>query len=167
MVNIPLALRAPDPLISIRPARLSDVDALHAGCWPNRSFTTVYELVHRAERAAAEHRGLALVVTGAENQVCGYGQIMAWPSCAEISDMVIMEPYRGLGYGTALIQALVDAGQKMGMDEIEIGAAVNNPRAAVLYRRLGFQDSHTVMLNFGYGKEHVLFLRLSLKAYES
>ena len=89
---------------------------------------------------------------------------LMWPSCAEISDMVVVETYRGRGLGTALIQALVRQALKLGADEAEIGAALNNPRAAALYRRLGFEDSHTVLLNLGKGKEHVLFLRLNLHA---
>ena len=50
----------------------------------------------------------------------------------------------------------------IGIKEIEIGAAMSNPRAVALYRRLGFEDSHTMMLNLGKGKEKVLFLRLVL-----
>ncbi len=167
MKPVPLALLAPDSRISIRSARLTDVDSLVADCWPNRSFNAVYELVSRSVRSAAEGRGLGIVIPGEGSTILGYGQILMWPSCAEISDMVVSETYRGHGYGTAIIQTLIRQALKLGADEVEIGAALDNPRAAALYRRLGFADSHTVLINMGKGAEHVLFLRLNLRQLQS
>lgn len=163
MIQIPLALHTPEADVPIRQARLSDVDGLHHNCWPSRAFTSIYDLVLRAERSAMEHRGLAVVVAGKDNVIRGYGQVMAWPSCGEISDMVVAEAYRGQGYGTAIIQTLARTALRIGIKELEIGAALSNPRAVALYRRLGFEDSHTMMLNLGKGKEKVLFLRLVLQ----
>jgi GNAT superfamily N-acetyltransferase len=162
MTPLPLALRAPDPNIPFRSVRLTDSDSLYADCWSGRSFAAVYNLVQRAARSQLDGRGLGLVIPGENNKVIGYGQMLMWPSCAEISDMIVVEAYRGRGLGTAIIQALVQKALKLGADEAEIGASLNNPRAAALYRRLGFVDSHTVLLNLGKGKEHVLFLRLKL-----
>ena len=45
---------------------------------------------------------------------------------------------------------------------IEIGAAVANPRAVALYRRLGFRDERQLFLNLGNGNEPVIYLRLEL-----
>jgi ribosomal protein S18 acetylase RimI-like enzyme len=163
MKRLPLALLAPDSQISVRPVRLTDVDSLHAGCWPNRSFTVVYELISRAVRSAAEGRGLGIVIPGEKNNIIGYGQVLMWPSCAEISDLVVHESCRGRGYGTAIIQTLIQKALALGADEVEIGAALDNPRAADLYRRLGFEDSHTILINLGKGAEHVLYLRVNLR----
>jgi ribosomal protein S18 acetylase RimI-like enzyme len=167
MKRLPLALLAPDSQIPIRPVRLTDVDSLYADCWPTRSFSAVYELVGRAIRSAADGRGLGIVIPGEGANILGYGQVLMWPSCAEISDMVVHESYRGLGYGTAMIQTLIRQALKLGADEVEIGAALDNPRAADLYRRLGFSDSHTVLINLGKGAEHVLYLRLALHQLQS
>jgi ribosomal protein S18 acetylase RimI-like enzyme len=165
MTNVlPLALHVPDPSVPLRPVRLADSDSLYADCWPTRTFGAVYNLVQRAARSQLDGRGLGLVVPGGNGSVIGYGQVLLWPSCAEISDLVVAEAYRGHGLGTTIVQALVQQAIKLGADEAEIGAALNNPRAAALYRRLGFEDSHTVLLNLGKGKEHVLFLRLKLHA---
>ena len=111
---------------------------------------------------AADGRGLGIVIPGEGTNILGYGQVLMWPSCAEISDMVVHESCRGRGYGTAIIQTLIRRALALGADEVEIGAALDNPRAADLYRRLGFEDSHTVLINLGKGAEHVLFLRLEL-----
>jgi len=167
MIPLPIALLAPDPRVPIRPVRLTDSDSLLADCWPSRSFSVVYNLVQRAIRSVADGRGLGIVVPGEGDRVVAYGQVLMWPSCAEISDMVVAEPQRGLGYGTAIIQTLVQKALKLGADEAEIGASLDNPRAAALYRRLGFEDSHSVLLNLGKGQEHVLFLRLSLRQVQT
>jgi ribosomal protein S18 acetylase RimI-like enzyme len=163
MIQLPLVFQLPDPTISLRPVRLTDTDSLYADCWPTRPYATIYNLVGRAVRSVGEGRGLGLVIPGAGTTVLGYGQMVLWPSCAEISDLIVAESHRGHGYGTAIIQSLVRAAIKLGAEEAEIGVALSNPRAAALYHRLGFQDSHTVFLNVGNGNEHILYLRLNLR----
>lgn len=162
MITIPLALLPPDPAIRLRPARLTDVEALHAACWPGRAFDVVYHLILQAQRNAEARRGLGLVATDDRDQPVGFGQFALWPTCAEISDLVVSEAQRGRGLGTAIIQGLIQEAQRSRATAFEIGAALSNPRAVSLYRRLGFADSHTILVNLGSGREPVLFLRLEL-----
>jgi ribosomal protein S18 acetylase RimI-like enzyme len=61
-----------------------------------------------------------------------------------------------------MIQYLIQAAIDMRVPNVEIGAAFSNPRALELYRRLGFQDDRTVMMNLGNGRENVLYLRIEL-----
>ena len=164
MFPLPLAMQPPPTSILMRPVRATDTDRLRANCWPNRSFLTVYNLVTRSIRSAAEGRGIGLVVVGEEDAPLAYGQYTIWPTCAEISDLVVMEPLRGQGVGTALIQSLVKRARERGASAFEIGVALDNPRAAALYRQLGFEDSHTVMMDLERGKEKILFLRLEAPA---
>jgi GNAT superfamily N-acetyltransferase len=158
----PLALQAPPGSIPMRMVRATDSDRLRATCWPNRTFLTIYNLVTRAVRNAADGRGMGLVVVGTDDIPLAYGQFTLWPTCAEISDLVVAEPLRGQGVGTALIQALVKRARTQGAKAFEIGVAMDNPRAAALYRRLGFEDSHTVMMDLERGREKILFLRLEM-----
>lgn len=160
--KFPLALQPPPESISMRPARTTDTDPLRMNCWPNRPFLTIYNLITRATRNAAEGRGLGLVVVGENDVPLAYGQYSMWPTCAEISDLVVAEPLRGQGVGTALIQMLVKRARAQGAKAFEIGVTLDNTRAAALYRRLGFEDSHTVMMVLEQGKEQILFLRLDL-----
>ena len=160
--NQPLALQTPPTSIFMRPVRATDTDRLRAMCWPNRNFLTVYNLVTRTVRNAVEGRGLGLVVVGESDAPLAYGQFTLWPTCAEISDLVVAEPLRGQGVGTALIQALVKRARAERATAFEIGVALDNPRAAALYRRLGFEDSHTLMMDLERGKEKILFLRLEI-----
>lgn len=144
----------------MRPVRATDSDRLRATCWPNRTFLTIYNLVTRAIRNASEGRGQGLVVVGLDDNPLAYGQYTLWPTCAEISDLVVAEPLRGQGVGTAMIQTLIKRARTQGATAFEIGVALDNPRAAALYRRLGFEDSHTLMMDLERGKEKILFLRL-------
>ena len=160
ITKYPLALQTPPTSIPIRPVRATDTDRLRANCWPNRTFLTIYNLVTRTIRNAADGRGAGLVVVGEDDVPLAYGQYTLWPTCAEISDLVVTEPLRGQGVGTALIQMLIKRARANGASAFEIGVAMDNPRAAVLYRRLGFEDSHTVMMDLERGKEKILFLRL-------
>ncbi len=158
----PLALEAPPTSITMRQVRTTDSDRLRNNCWPNRTFLTVYNLITRAVRNAADGRGMGLVVVGTDDSPLAYGQFTLWPTCAEISDLVVAESLRGQGVGTALIQALVKRARTKGAKAFEIGVALDNPRAAALYRRLGFEESHTVMMDLERGKEKILFLRLEM-----
>jgi len=162
MDNIPLALRPPDSPLTMRPVRLSDAEPLRDHCWPERPFAAVYQLVMRARQNALQGRGVGVVVVDKVDGVMGYGQLTLWPGCGEISDLVVAPPFRRRGVGTAIVQYLARAAREMHISCIEIGAALSNPGAVALYRRLGFADDHTVWLNLGEGREPVLFLRLDL-----
>ena len=161
--TLPLALHNPDPNVIIRPVQLTDVDILHRNCWSERPHAAIHQLVVRAQQAARQGRGLGIVVTGKDRQdIRGYGQLTVWVRGAEISDLVIAESDRGKGLGTAVIQYLVRAARDMRTPLVEIGAAYSNPGAMALYRRLGFEDDHTIMLNLGQGSEEVLYLKIDL-----
>lgn len=163
MDKLPLALQKPDSKIVIRPVQLSDAEPLHARCWSDRPASSIYQLVSRAKQIAQQGRGLGIVVTGnSRYEILGYGQLTLWPRTAEVSDLIVMDSCRGQGIGTAMIQYLVRAAKEMHAPMVEIGVAYSNPGALALYRRLGFEDSHTIMLNLGDGLEEVLYLKLDL-----
>jgi ribosomal protein S18 acetylase RimI-like enzyme len=165
MSKLPLALHPPDTNLKIRPVRLTDAETLQHQCWPDRSHLSIYHLVMRAQQNAKQGRGLGIVVMGEEvGLIKGYGQLTLWPNCGEISDLVVPERYRGQGIGTGMIQYLVRTAREMHVGCVEIGAALSNAGAVALYRRLGFEDSHTMQLDVGDGRETVLFLRMEFGA---
>ena len=157
----PFALQPPDSRIHIRPARLADALLLQRRCWPERSLDSVQRLITRAQRMARNHYGIGVVVV-VEEGVIGYGQLALWPRCAEISDLVVVEAYRGRGLGTALIQYLMRAAREMQAAAVEIGAALDNVRALALYRRLGFRDERVIRLHLGGSEVAVQYLCLLL-----
>ncbi len=162
MTETPLALHPPDPNITIRPVRLADVEPLRLSCWPERSPDSVYRFIARIRQSAAQGRGLGVVVMQ-QAAVRGYGQFVLWPRCGEISDLIVTPACQGQGMGTAMIQYLVRAAREMHADCVDIGAALNNPRALALYRRLGFRDSFRQMMSINGVDEEVLYLRLKFR----
>jgi ribosomal protein S18 acetylase RimI-like enzyme len=156
------AFQPPDPHIPIRSVQLTDVEPLWNVCWRDTTFQAVYQRLKQILHIMDQRRGLGIVVTDAHNTALAYGQIVRWPTAAELSDLVVAEAERGRGIGTAMIQYLVAAAYDLQVARIEIGVALSNARALGLYRRLGFTDSHTLMLNLTGGKEPVLFLALDI-----
>lgn len=158
----PLALQAPTAAARFRPARPADLDALHAACWPDQPRERVARLLDRARRIASDGRGLGVVALR-DGHIIGYGQVMLWARCAEISDLMITPAQRGGGTGTALIQYLCRVARDLHTGCIEIGAETGNTRALALYRRLGFVDTHTVEIDRDDGDPlTVTYLRLDL-----
>lgn len=155
----PEALNPPDPCFTIRPVRLADCEPLRRTCWPQRDYEGVYRFINRARSQAQQGRGLGAVVV-VDDEAQAYGQFTLWPRCGEISDLIVAPPLRGQGIGTALIQYLTRAAHEMHSGCVEIGVAQSNPRALALYRRLGFRETRTDMLDMGQGKEPVIYLRI-------
>jgi ribosomal protein S18 acetylase RimI-like enzyme len=163
--NLPLALQPPDRNIRIRSVTSQDADALRADCWAHRTVTRSRDLIRIIKDAEKFKRGLGVVVLNADDEpaIIGYGQIMRWTQCAEISDLVVAAPYRSKGLGTALIQYLIHNISLDGIDCIEIGVAQSNPRAAALYRRLGFTYYSTLEIQVSSEQqESVDYLRIRL-----
>ncbi len=156
------ALELPNPEIKIRPVRLTDVQELHATCWSDRPQAIIHQLISRAQQYAIQGRGLGVVVVGEGGALIGFGQLTVWPRCGEISDLIIRDDQRSRGLGTTIIQYLVRVSREMHLPCVEIGAALSNPRAVALYRRLGFMDIHQIQIDLGEGDETVQYLRLDL-----
>jgi ribosomal protein S18 acetylase RimI-like enzyme len=161
MESLSFALQPPDPRLSIRPVEMTDTGQLHAICWPDRPYIAIYQLVARAVKYMRQRRGLGVVVE-VDGYLRAFGQLTLWPRGGEISDLMVAENYRSRGIGAGMIQYLIQAAIDMRVPNVEIGAAFSNPRALELYRRLGFLDDRTVMMNLGNGRESVLYLRIEL-----
>jgi ribosomal protein S18 acetylase RimI-like enzyme len=120
--------------VGIRPLTLSDAQDLQRNCFPYESPESVTDYVSRA-------------------------QLLCWRKRAEIGSLVVAEPLRGHGIGTALIEALSDAAAGMGAEQIEIGADVENERVLNLYQRLGFTPYKEVQVpGRGLGDDYVVYL---------
>lgn len=158
----PPALNQPDPTVPLRPVMMTDVSNLHRTLWPHKTVTACYRMVQRAVMAAGQRRGGGLVALSPAGNLIGYGQVLRWVHCAEISDLYVDENQRSQGIGTAIIQGLIQIAGDVNIPCAEIGVARSNPRALALYRRLGFIDAYDVSLDLGNGLEPVLYLRLSL-----
>ncbi|MFJ8536727.1 GNAT family N-acetyltransferase [Streptomyces sp. NPDC093591] len=64
----------------------------------------------------------------------------ARPGCPEINGLGVWpEELRSRGIGTALIHAAEELAAERGITTVGIGVAKDNPRAAALYARLGYE----------------------------
>ena len=150
-------------LAFVRPVKLTDARQLQMMCWPERSLEGIAEMLQRAENLAFNRRGLG-VVAEREGIAAAFGLLTLWPRTAEISDLIIHEQYRGQGIGSQIISYLGLAARKLQVQVVEIGVAISNPRALALYRRLGFEDHHTIKIDLGNGPETVLYLYKTLQS---
>ena len=73
------------------------------------------------------------------------------------------EKWRSHGIGSAIIGALIDIARQWPIPQVEIGAALSNPRALALYRKLGFRDQRTLNLDLGHGPEPVVYLVMDIR----
>ncbi len=146
----------------LRPARITDALALSRGCLAGTDQASIDALLRRVQKVARERRGLGLVAELTDGHLAGFGQLTLWPRAAEISDLIVGEPWRGQGIGTDLVRGLVKAAQEMSAEVVEIGVALRDTRVLRLYRSLGFEYGRTLDLDLGSGPEPVMYLWMTL-----
>jgi ribosomal protein S18 acetylase RimI-like enzyme len=145
------------PPLTIRNATLADADLLHRSCWPE--LTIEFIELRLKDMLRRHRRGLAWgLVAEIGGEPVAYGQLDRWTTRGEICNLVVNENYRGHGIGTALIEKFTTIAVENGIHLLEIGAAVSNPRALELYKRLGFVEDRRVRLNLDHGEETVIYL---------
>lgn len=66
------------------------------------------------------------------------------PGTGWISQLAVRPSWRSLGVGTLLIRALEDAAAAAGADRTGLAVEQDNPRAAGLYRRLGYRPVSSI-----------------------
>ncbi|HEX2621399.1 MAG TPA: GNAT family N-acetyltransferase [Phototrophicaceae bacterium] len=161
MTDSPLALNAPSTSFLIRPVTPQDAEPLQQNCWTTRSTAGIIHLINRAQQNTRRKRGLGAVVIEPETGLpLGFGQLILWSECGEISDLIVAESQRRRGIGTAIIQYLIQYAREINLSCVEIGVALSNPNALRLYRYLGFKDNYTLSLDIGNGTEPILYLKL-------
>lgn len=124
--------------VSVRPARLADLDALVR--LENASFATD-KLSRRSFRhwLTTDHR--ALLVAEWEQQVAGYILIIYHPGTrlARIYSLAVAPALRGKGIAKAMMQAGEQAACEDGRLYLRLEVSVDNNAAIKLYESLGYQ----------------------------
>lgn len=93
-----------------------------------------------------------LFVVRLEGNVVGMANALFTISTAEggrallLEDVIISPEHRGKGYGRQLVEHILRWAKQRGIVRITLLADRDNQPAQVFYRKLGFNDSHMVVL---------------------
>jgi ribosomal-protein-alanine N-acetyltransferase len=140
------------------PADLVDVLALEHDLFPDDPWTPemfAEEVAYPAEsrlyllaEVDAGDGGVADsdIVSGRDaaggNAMAGYAGMMFIPggTQADVLTIAVRQGYWGMGIGSALLEALLNAARDRGCAEVFLEVRADNPRAHGLYQRRGFED---------------------------
>jgi ribosomal protein S18 acetylase RimI-like enzyme len=71
---------------------------------------------------------------------CGGADLRRHADAGTLWMLSVHETFQGLGVGTLLIRALEDRVRERGVPAVRLTVEHDNPRAAALYRRLGYRE---------------------------
>jgi RimJ/RimL family protein N-acetyltransferase len=110
----------------------------------NGCYRLMEEISHK-EGFLPEATWLAAYEAGRDIEYCGTIQgIRATHKYGAIQNVGITPVHRGLGVGTALIQAAMFGFQQVGLPRAYLEVTAQNDRAVRLYKRLGFRRTKTL-----------------------
>lgn len=132
--------------MQIRPCSADDLAMLRAG-WPIPGSD-----VHGAHFAAQQTGAATYLVAWRGPTPLGSGMVQwggcvgsnarsAHPGCVEVNHLQVRPEHRGSGVGAALIGAAEELIRSRGHTAVGVGVAADNPAAARLYRRLGYEST--------------------------
>ncbi|MEM8592963.1 MAG: GNAT family N-acetyltransferase [Pseudomonadota bacterium] len=121
------------------------LDALER--FPSAFLTTAAEFRERSDASLAEGlgRGKSWGVFS-EEVLIGIAALLPFPYAAaahraEIGAFYVIPEHQGSGAAAALLQAMVDRAAELGIWQLELFVAEDNPRAERFYRRRGFTEA--------------------------
>jgi GNAT superfamily N-acetyltransferase len=107
-----------------------------------------------ATRFERQRQGLSTyLVAWADDVPIGVGEVVwtgcaapevrrRYPDCPELNGLEVWPPrWRSRGVGTAIVRTAESLARERGHDRIGLGVDDDNPRAAVLYDRLGYEET--------------------------
>ena len=121
--------------VLIRRMTLSDVDAVHA--IETATFRTPWS------RADFEHEMMKnpcarYLVAEAEEQVAAFAGAHIILDEGHITNIAVLEPFRGRGIGRKITEALLQYASNLGASYLTLEVREHNEKAQALYRSLGF-----------------------------
>jgi RimJ/RimL family protein N-acetyltransferase len=140
--------------IVIRPIALADIEAFWRvtdAVMRERTFLAFVEGFPLDETAAFVARNIRMrnphIVADDRGQLVGWCDVRreSIPVYAHVGHlgMGLLPEYRGRGIGERLLRATIDAARGFGFERLELSVYGRNPRAAALYRKVGFVHEGT------------------------
>lgn len=81
-----------------------------------------------------------LVLVDEAGAIVGYGGLLAVGTEGDIQTIALSPEARGAGQGRRLMNALLDAADERGVNEVFLEVRADNPVARTLYASLGFEE---------------------------
>lgn len=125
-----------EKLVTVRPARIDDVDFIHrieeacfSDAWSRDAFVSELEENPQAHYFVVEIGGEAVAYAG-------YWKIL---DQAHITNVAVLPEHRRKGIGVELIRKLLSSGDCRGIRSYTLECRVSNEAAIGLYESMGFQ----------------------------
>ncbi len=137
----PAELPALLPCILALSAHHNRVSLHHKGSYPTNPPEKTME---RFAHALGDGSSKIAVVRVDDTQVCatqvvGFCKIDLTPPVGKLDWLVVLEEFRGRGYGTALMDWAMAAFREAGIAQVELKVVAGNDAAVRLYEKYGFQ----------------------------
>lgn len=147
------------PAVSIRRARVADVDAIHA--IELASFSDPWSRIGFRDTILGD-RGLIVVAADAAQAVIGFAVLMTAADEAEISNIAVSKSELRRGVGSALLDHVVAAARSAGAVTIHLEVRESNAAALALYVSRGFAEVARRLEYYRAPDEDAVVMRLSL-----
>lgn len=124
------------PRLTRRPMTVHDLDAVVAV--EAQSYSHPWSRGNFTDSLAAGH--LAEVLQDGEGALVGYFIAMKGVDELHLLNITVAPDWQGRGHGQALMAALQQHAQHLGLASVWLEVRQSNQRARALYRRLGFEE---------------------------
>ncbi|WP_379135615.1 ribosomal protein S18-alanine N-acetyltransferase [Paenibacillus sp. sgz500958] len=101
-----------------------------------------------------------------QGQIIGYAGLWAIVDEAHVTNIALLEEYRGRKWGERLLDELMKTASYLGMKSITLEVRVSNEVAQNLYRKKGFRSAGTRRGYYSDNREDALIMWADLPAYE-
>jgi ribosomal-protein-alanine N-acetyltransferase len=147
------------PVVSIRRARVADVDAIHA--IELASFSDPWSRVGFRDTILGD-RGLIVVAVDAAQAVIGFAVLLTAADQAEIANIAVAKSELRRGIGASLLDHVVAAAKLAGAVTIHLEVRESNTAALALYGSRGFREEARRLQYYRKPDEDAVVMRLSL-----
>ncbi|KGE19159.1 ribosomal protein S18-alanine N-acetyltransferase [Paenibacillus wynnii] len=124
--------------------------------WTEEAFRNELTHNHFAKYMVMEHQA----------QIIGYAGLWAIVDEAHVTNIAVLEAFRGRKWGEELLDELMKTASYLGMKSITLEVRVSNQIAQNLYRKKGFRSAGTRKGYYSDNREDALIMWADLPAYE-
>ena len=133
----------PTSEMRIRPAQLSDAVSLQRYCYTDRTLRYVERRLEWAMAGLARGERIPLVAK-AEEEAIAYIEIYLRKTVAELSSLIVAQPFRRRGVATALLNVAREIARDHGARLLAVAVEPKAKRLQSFYRGRGFSPHRTV-----------------------